>query len=389
MLRIVIVLVFNSFLVADGLTLLHEHKQAIQNNSEKEIEALYESEKSDWVSPASLSLSTYKSSNMDLTQKVAVSFNQDIYRFGGIKYQISYAKSNQRYKLTQLKLENNNYYLTIYNTILEIRKLQIQIQQTQYQIQNKELEMSIEKNKYQNGFGDITMLNRAIMDKNTQLQNIINLKNSLNTYQKELYKVTPIEQSNIALPHFRIISQKKFLDKNYQLTLSKMQSDMKKIQLNLTQSNYYPKVTLNGEIGYQKSEHYGVTQYDDNYYNVGVNINIPLDFNQKSTIQAKKIAYMNEVLKEQDIKIEQEAFYKQTVGNIQNYQNYQTILRQNIKLYHEILQNTQKGLKVGYKSGYDYKIMKNTYQIHQLEVKLYDLHIQQELLKLHFALQRG
>ncbi len=69
MLRIVIILLFNSFLVADGLTLLHEYKQAIQNNSEKEIEALYESEKSDWVSPASLSLSTYNESSRQITHQ--------------------------------------------------------------------------------------------------------------------------------------------------------------------------------------------------------------------------------------------------------------------------------------------------------------------------------
>ncbi|MBN2826044.1 MAG: TolC family protein [Campylobacterales bacterium] len=389
MLRIIMVLLLNSFLIADELTLLHEHKKTIQEKSKEEIEATYKTEKNDWVSPVNLSLSSSKSSTMDLSQKAALSLSQDIYRFGGIKYQISYAKANRRYKLTDLKLENSSYYKTIYNTILEIRKIKLQLQQTRYQLRNKELEIQIQKSKYQSGSGDIILLNSAIMDKNTQLQSIINLKNALVTYQKELYKITPISESKIALPHFRIINAKKFLDKNYELKLAKMQSDIKKAQLNLTKSSYYPRVTLSGEVGYQKNENYGVTQFEDDYYSVGVHINIPLDFNRKSSVEAKKLAYMREVLNEQDTKIEQEALYKQIIGNIQNYQSYQTIIGENIKLYQEILQTAKKGYKVGYKSGYDYKIMKNTYQVHQLEVKLYDLYIQQELLKLHFAVERG
>ena len=378
-----------STLGANELSLLYPHKERIKIQNEEEIEATAKSQKNDWISPLNLSLSSTKSSNIDLSQKAVISFSQDIYRFGGIKYQISYAKANKRYRLTNLKVENESYYQSIYSTVLEIRKLKLQLKQAKYQLKNKELEIRIQKEKYKSGTVDIVLLNQAIMDKNTQLQTMINLQNSMVKYQQELSKITPIAQSKIILPRFKVISKGKFIKDNYALKLSKLQQNLKKSQLNLTKSNYYPKIAVSGEVGYQKTENYGTTQYKDNYHSVGVSISMPIDLNRDATIEAKKLAYMIERSNEMDTKINQEALYTQIMQTVENYQSYQGIIKENLKLYQEILQSTQKGFKVGYKSGFDYKIMQNTYRVNKLEIALYAIYIQQELLKLHYAIERG
>lgn len=389
MYRFILILFFSYYIYAEGVTLLHPHKESIKKQTKDEIEAIYESEKNDWISPINLSLSTSKSTDSRYSKKAGASFSQDIYRFGGIRYQISYAKANRKYKLTNLKLEDSSYHEAIYNYILEIRKIKLQLKQASYQLQNKDLEIRIEKSKYKSGSGDITLLNRAIMDKNTQLQSMISLKNSRLNYERELYKITPIREYKIALPRFKLISKGNFIENNYAIKLSKMQQNIKKEQLNLTKSAYYPKVRFNSEVGYQEIENYGVTQVNDNYYSLGVSITIPIDFNRKSNIESKKLAYLKERLNEVDKRVEQKAIYSQIIQTIGNYRSYQAITRENIKLYSDILKSTKKGFKVGYKSGYDYKIIKNTYAIHKLDLKLYDIYIQQELLKLHFAIERG
>jgi len=390
LLRVILIsLLIGGLLSANEVSLLHPHKESIKKQSKKEIEATYESQKNGWISPLNLSLSSTTSSSTDRTQKASISFSQDIYRFGGIKYQIAYAKANRRYQLTNLKVEDEAYYQNIYAYVLEIRKLTLQIQQAKYELKNKSFEIEIQKSKYKNGSADITLLNQAMMDKNRQLQKIITLQNTLVSYQQALAKITPIQASKIILPRFKLISKGKFINNNYAIKLNRLQQEIKKSQLNLTKSNYYPKIALSGEVGYQEVENLGATQFKDNYHSIGVNIRMPIDFNQKSNIEAKKLAYMQEVSKQIDTTINQEAHYKQILQTIENYRAYQSLIRENITLYQEILSSTHEGFKAGVKSGYDYKIMKNSFAIQKLEIRLYEIMIQQELLKLHFAIERG
>jgi len=388
--KIVVLLLILSTLYPNesDLNLLNPYKKEIQKQSEDEIELIYDGEKYDWVNPLTLTASTAKSTEGELNQKLGVSLSQDIYRFGGISYQISYANTNRRYKLTDLQRENSTYYKSIYNTLLEIRKLKLQIKQAQFTLKNKELDILVQKEKYKTGSGDITLLNSALMDKNTQMQTILTLKNSLVTAKKELSLVTFVDEKDIELPRFRLITKVKFMRDNYEVKLSHLARELQKDELDITKANYYPRVSLNAEVGYQKVENYGATQFDSSYTSVGVSVSMPIDFNRRSTVEAKKVAYYKKVLNEEDKKIEQEAIYKEVTSNIQNFQKYRELTRENIKLYKDILESTQKGYSVGYKSGYDYKIIQNTDRIYKLEMAIYDIKIQQELLKLHYAIKR-
>jgi len=139
MYKIIGIILLSSLIYAQEITLLHQHKEAIQNNSKKEIEATYDSEKNDWISTLNLNLSSSKASSSNRTDKASLSLSQDIYRFGGISYQISYAKANYRYKLTDLKFENIGYYKSIYNYILNIRKLKLQLRQENISSKTKSL----------------------------------------------------------------------------------------------------------------------------------------------------------------------------------------------------------------------------------------------------------
>jgi len=379
-----------SLLDASGndLSLLNPYKKEIQKQSEEEIELIYDTEKYDWVSPVNVTATTTRSSESDRTQKLGVSLSQDIYRFGGISYQMTYADTNRRYKLTDLKLANSTYYKTIYTAVLEIRKLKLQIAQAELTMKNKELDILIQKEKYKTGSGDITLLNSALMEKNTQMQSILMLKNSLVSARKELSVITPVDEKDIALPHVRLVSKEAFIRDNYEIKLSDLERQLQKDKLDITKSNYYPRVTLGAEAGYQKVENYGATQFDDSYYSIGVSVSVPIDFNARSTVEAQKVAYYKKALNRKDKEVEQAAVYKEAVENIRNYEKYKKLIRENIRLYNDILGSTEKGYKSGYKSGYDYEVLRNTDKIYKLDLAIYDMMIQQELVKIHYARER-
>ena len=380
----------NSFILGTDLSLLHESKQQIQKEKYNEIEASYKSLKYNWISPLNLSLSSNinKPANSDIESQIngaSLNFNQDIYRFGGISYQMSYANYNKRYKLEDLNVQNIDYYKQIYTNILEIRKFKLQLKQAQFRLKNKELEIFLKQEQYKTGIVDITLLNSAIMDKNEELKSIITIKQNIIQKEKELSILTPLEEDVIDVPQLSLISEDEFLQNNNEITLSYLQTIVKKEQFNKTKFDYYPNFSLNGETGYQYFKNDYNSNYDDDYYNFGVKVTIPIDFNRNSTIQEKKIDYLKQKLDVEDKRIEQLATYKSIISNIKNYQEYQEITKENLKLYEEIMNLTKEGFEVGYKSGYDLQIIQNTNEVDKLEINIYEINIQLELVKLYFS----
>jgi outer membrane protein TolC len=385
--KIVLIFLSSSFAICSDLSILHPQKQEIQNYKLQEIKNSYENEKYNWINPATVSLSTNKNKSVtsgttNEIQNASIGVSQDIFRFGGIDYAISYANANKEVKILDLEIENSKYLEQIYTSVLTIKKLKLQLEQSEYSLKNKELDIFLKNEQYKKGLVDITSLNSAIMDKNTELKNILTMKQSITIQQKELGKLTPLQYDKIELPKFTFLGKENFIKTNYQINQANLSSKATDAQLKITNSNYYPHLTFSGELGYQNY----VNSYDGDYYNMGLKLSLPLDFNKKTTIEQSKIANLKQKVALEDKQIEQILNYEEIASNIKNYQDYQEITKKNIELYKEILDMTQKGFEAGYKTGYDLQIIQNTQHIDTIEINIYDINIQLEFLKLHYSM---
>jgi outer membrane protein len=380
-------------IIASDFSMLHPQKQEIRKEKLNEIEALHKKQKYNWISPLNLSLSKNKSKSLSAgtyeVDQAAIGLNQDIFRSGGIYYTMAFADKQRNYQLLTWEKDNQELYQQIYTTVVTLKRLNFQLEQSEYRLKNTEIDLFLKQEQYKVGSVDMIQLNNAIMDKNDQLKQIITIKESIVSTQKKLKELTPFSLKEIKTPIFKMIDENEYIQQNYAINQADLQSDLNFNQYKITKSNYLPKLSINAEVGYQEyNQKTYNTDYDGNFYSTGVSISMPLDFNSNTTIQEQKAAYLQAKLQIEDEKIMQKAAYEESLNLIKNYQEYIDITKKNLTLYDQLIFITKQGFQAGYKSGYDLQTIENTQKIDVLEIKINESNIQLELIKLHFAQQQ-
>ncbi len=371
---------------SDG-TLIRDNKQKIINEQKKEIEANSKKIKYDWISPLNLSSSYSKSNTQSETvSDTFLSLNQDVFRSGGIYYKIDYAQVKEENSLTSLGLENTSLYKELFINFLSLKKLRFILKQNHFTFLNAEIEVFLKTQQYKTGDIDITELNRALREKNTALKLELTAKQTMFEKEIELKKLTDISLKDINIPTFELLSKEEYEKNNYNIKVSKLNTDLADKSYKIARSEYLPTVSLNANYGYKENQN---INFRDDYHNVGAVISMPLDYNYKATLQESKLAYLIHKLQIQESQIDAMALYEVGLSKIKNYEAYKVITQDNINLYTTLIDIVQKALKSGLKTGYDLKTLENTKEIDVLALEISDINIQIELAELIFATKAG
>jgi len=373
-------------------TLLSPQKQEILRQQQTIYESEHEKLRTNWIAPLNLnaSYSYDKSAQGDYhsdTENLSASISQDIFRSGGITYQIRYADAKQQsaqiaYR-QQIALLNQQLFLAL----LSYQKNSVLLEQSQKRLDNKEIEIFIKRQLYDAGKVDITELNNAFMEKSNELKNLISLKYALSEQRGEIQKVSDITPETFTIPRFELIDKEEYMKEQFDLQYAQAQSATLKNLYEVTATNYLPRVALNADVGYRNYDPKELSgAYNGHYYSAGLQLTLPLVYNATATIQEAQATYLQEAAKEADKKRELGAEYAQILEKIQSYREYITLTSKNLTLYDELIGVLQAGVNAGTKTGYDLKTLKNTKAIEELEIKINEINIQIEFAKLHFAL---
>ncbi len=386
------IVTFSINLFSYDKTLLKSQKQEILQHKAKEIKARAKQLKYNWLSPLNLSASVSKSDSQDdIGYDSSIRLNQDLFRSGGIGHALDYADLKLAFDLIVLDKERAVLYKELFIAVLEYQRLNLQLKQTQLRVENSKIELFLKKEQYKAGTVDITLLNRALMDRNSILKTLLSTKTAILSIKIKISKLTDKPLGDIDIPKFEQLSKKLYLNNNLNILKVKLENSLAKKTYKLTKSKYLPRLSLSGQYGYRDNEtdNFQYFNQDNNYHNIALNLNMPLDYNSKASKQEKKIAILRTKLEISDLQTEEFSFYKTTMSQIKNYQEHSQIIEENIALYDNLIEISKKGFASGYKSGYDVKTLKNTKKIDILEKKINDIHIQTELTKLHFSTNLG
>ena len=174
--KIIILPIFCSFLFANEIEILQKDKKELRQIEKEIIQKKYESAKDEWIGTINLNSTLGKNRDFsenessDMTRSMGLSFSQSIYESGGIEYSIEYARQQLRSDLIAWENQNVALIQAIYETLLAIKKLKLQIEQSDYALKNKDIELILKKIQYEAGKVDIIDLNNAVMAKNNQLK---------------------------------------------------------------------------------------------------------------------------------------------------------------------------------------------------------------------------
>lgn len=376
----------------DNTVLLSSEKQTILQQQQEVYESEHQKLRYNWISPINLnaSYSYDKSAQNDYrsdTENLSASISQDIFRSGGITYQIAYADAKKQSEAIALQQQIAGLNQQLFIALLSYQKNIALREQSQKRLKNKEIEIFIKQQLYNAGKVDITELNNALMGKSNELKTLSSLKYILAEQRFEIAKISDINPDFFAIPQFELVEKKQYLTQQLDLQYTQAQADVLKNLYEVTHSRYLPSIALNATAGYRNYDPKELGgAYNGNYYNAGIQLTLPLTYNASATIQEAHATYLHKAANTADKQRELDATYTQVVEKIESYQDYIMITSKNLILYNDLIDAIQAGVDAGTKTGYDLQTLNNTKAIEELEIKINEINIQILLAQLHFAL---
>lgn len=383
----------------DGLKLLKDDKKEYRKLDKESILKKYDYSKNSWIGTINLdaSVSTThpfdKSKDDNYSKQASIGFTQSLFESGGIWSKIDNAKSTFDYDLLSWENENSELLLSIYSTLLEIKKLKYQQFQNRIKYENKDIELIIKKIQYEAGKSDIIELNNAVMSKNIAYRDVISVENSLKQKELELAKYTDLKYENIEILDFKPISKEDFLEKNFSLLKEDARVAILNSSYKIDRSKYLPKLTLNANARYSNTKDdfnnmLSDTRKEDSQSTASLNFSMPLfDYNMSSKLQESKI----EVLKQQtylnDLKSDMESDFEQILTKIDTYEKISKSIDDNIKLYEDLIKANIVSNQAGMTASYDLEILENSKKINEYDLLINDINILQEYSKLYFKIR--
>ncbi|MGB5918591.1 TolC family protein [Arcobacter sp.] len=391
MYKLIIMIIFCSVLSANELSILKDNKKQLRETEKQRIQEKYNSANKDWISPITINSGlsrghSFSSQSDNLTKSVSIGFTQSIYKSGGIEFTIKNAKDVLDSDLINWEIENNAILETIYETLLQIKQLKIQIEQNKYSLKNKEIQLELKKIQYEAGNADITELNDAIMDKNSQYKQNIAIENSLKDKEYELSKYTNLKYNQIELLDFKVINKDDFIKNNLNIKYENSQVASFDSSYKNLKSSYLPQVTLGTNYSYSNKED---MIKDDKTTSkngtISLNISMPLyDINKSSTLEESRLNLLKQKLNLSDVKDQIKYEYDQILNQIDTYEKQSKIIIDNLNLYTELINANKSSNDSGMSATYDLEILQNTKKVNEYDLEINDINIKLQYSKLYF-----
>lgn len=375
----------------DASQLLSPEKQVLLRHQQEQNDAEHAKLRTNWIAPLNLTgtYSNDKSAAADsrsTTKRLGASITQDVFRSGGITYQIGYADAKNDASRIALEQQVSNLNLQLFTALLGYRKNSYEIDQSAARLANYDIEIFIRRHLYEAGKNDITQLNTSLMDKSTELKNASSLRYARAQQRLEIAKLSDIDPETYTPPVFTLTARNDYLAENLELRYAKAQNRTYTLLSDVTRTAYLPTASLSGSTGYQNTDPGNSGgAYDGGYYSAAVNLNVPLSYNGTFASQEAKAAALKQSADTADRERLAKAAYEQSIELIENYRRTIEIAQSNLALYNDLIAAIQAGVDAGTKTGYDLQTLQNTRSIEENTIRINEINIQIELAKLHFT----
>lgn len=366
---------FTTFALADS-SLLTEEKQDYLKKKRLEANRLGDALEKSWVSPIYLEagITRVKQYNVHTgTRTLSLSISQDIFRSGGIPSGIKSAKNTRKISLQSLDKSEREMIFSIYESVLNLQKIDLLIDQQTLLIENKKIEIKTKQEYYVNGIIDILEVDSAMIELNTLKNAVEELKEQSFTLKSTLSNLTPLAYKKIEVPTFPLIDEETYLAHNSTLTLQKTKIEGYKIDSELMDAKHLPKITLIGNYTHDQEN-------EDNSYTYGLNFSMPLYFNRKSEIESSRLTYLASKSELNDLKVTEKNIYHLTKHQLNKLTNIIKNTDESLKSYENILSLTLDQYNHKLKTKEDVTVIKNRIASMRLDIDSYK--IEKKLIRL-------
>lgn len=347
-----------------------------------------------WIAPIMLNYSYGVSEaydNKSTTQKASISIDQPIFQSGGIYFGIKYAQATREYANYSVDVAERKMIKDAVALLMQIKQSTLRIKKQELLIANAEINLEVKTQQYLSGQLDSSFLDDAIVQKNTAKQTLFDLEATKQRVVSQFRVISDLAYESATIPHLELIDEDAFLTQNISYELSKSESEKNRYYKNMTIAKYLPKVSVYGGYNWDRSENLnfggvsvGGTQVrETDYYTYGLKASMPININTFDDMQTTRVDYLKAKIAESDKQRELKALYEQVMQNIASFDKKIALSQENQEIYAKILADTKELLRVGYKTSYDVDLLQNSYDIQSIDVAIFELERQLELLNLY------
>lgn len=342
--------------------------------------------KYDWIEPIVASYSHSKNDQLgqySTSKYFAVTFDQPVFKSGGIYFAIQYANANRAFLDLSLKLQEATLIQTLYNSVLGLQKIDLQLKRLDFLIANAQIDIERKREQFDSGLLDSSFLDSAILNKTTLEHQKLDLENNRYTLLTTFKDISSAAYEEVILPSFHLVSQQEFIENNLEIAQKNEQSDQARELKNMTISNYLPTVSLYGSYNH-KDEELRFFNSATEYRNFGAKVSMPIfAINRGRDIEIKKLEFLKAKIATKEQSRTARHAYERVTNEIDLLQKRIEIANKDVALYDSLLINAEEGLMAGEKTQMDVDTLENSKSIAALDAKIYDLDIQLSLLNLY------
>lgn len=340
-----------------------------------------------WIAPLSIQYS-YSKSNPDSSEKTTqgafITMDQPIFQSGGIYYGIKYAEASRIYGKYSIDVAKRKLVKDAISLLMQIKQADLKVERQNLQIENSDINLELKKEQYLNGQLDSGFMDNAIIERNKAIQTLYDIRTTKQKLISQFNAISDKRYQDARIPHLKFITKKHFLEYNIVLDMVESQIEQNKYNKDVTVSKYLPSVNLTAGYNWDKTSSTATSSGSEkDYYNYGFRASIPLDINTFKDVEVARVQYLKSLVVIEDKKTELVALFEQVMQNINNFENKISLSEENADIYEKLLSDTRLLFKAGYKTVYDVETLENSLEIQELDVKIYEIDKQLEILTLY------
>lgn len=370
------------YLGAEDKSIVSEDRLNLFEYSDEQNKENSEKLKKDWINPINLSYSKNYGEIFDTTKSM-INISQPIFKSGGIYKAIKYADASYKFNTIDIEIQRKEIIKKATTLLFNLHIIDLNIQRDEILLDNANIDVIRKKEQVLNGFLDTSFLDNAILKANIIKNTLAELKFQKEELNNNFSNIASGNYQSFELPILKLANEEVFLERNIQLSKSKADIEQKNYYKDITVSKYLP--TVNANFDYSKFHDIDTkdTRLDDSVQNYGISVVMPLDVRVFNDIEAQKINYLKAKLDLKNKILEEENFYKTKIAKIKMLSDKKRIAKDDYELYNSLLEVIIEEKNAELKTQSDVDTLQNSQKIKTIELKIFNLQEQIELLEIY------
>jgi len=347
-----------------------------------------------WINPITLrygkDYSTQFGNQTIIVGTFSIVIDQPIFRSGGIYYAIKYSNALRDANNAEITFQRRKMIGDAVSILFNLEKTKLEQEKLKLLIKNDIIDIRQKRDSYNTGLLDSSFLDQAILKKNQDEIALLEMEFNVLELKQRFAILSDKKPENLKLPVLKLIDKSQYVEKNLELKVDRLRAIQSEYNEKITWAKYLPTVSLQGRYtdGDINPLFVGPNSIlQEQYYNYGFSISMPIDVNSFDDIEASKVEKLKAAVQVIDRRETVEEEYQWIYNSLDILNKKIFLAKKDEKIYNSLFRVTKNLAEVGEKTSLDADIMHNSLQIRKIDQKIYEIDKQIQLLKLYIRVE--